>query len=60
MKGKDDFIDHKNVQLKKTLLKRLKKVNHILYPNFWRKNLLNGNSSSMTTNFANILSTLFT
>lgn len=55
VKGKDDFIDHKNANLKRTLLKRLKKVNHVLYPNFWRKHLLNGNSTNMTTNFSNVL-----
>ncbi len=59
LRAKEDFIDHKNLKLKSTLLRRLKNQDNIFHANYWRKNLLNGDSSSLKTNFIKLIDTLY-
>jgi hypothetical protein len=51
LNDKDEFIDHKNIKLKQTLIKRLKNQENKLHPNYWRMKLLNGNSSVLEDNY---------
>lgn len=39
--GKDDYLDHKNIDQKNKLTAKLCNTHNIFHPNYWRLNLLN-------------------
>lgn len=52
--GKDDYLDHKNIEQKNKLTAKLCNTHNVFHPNYWRLNLLNS-GEDLKSNWMSLL-----
>jgi len=57
--GNAHYVDHKDKDLKRKKLNRLTRTHDPFHPNFWKKHILNGPSTSIAQNYCQLITKLY-